>query len=154
MIEEGDLVVLLSDGITECRNTEGQFLTEAPVLKLVMEHASEPVPSILARVRKMVLTFTGGGRPQDDATIVIFRVRLVPSSGRVPGVQDVATPGPDLLLASPFGCDPLSLVESCGGRPLSGHGPRSGGESTRLGRNPLPGPGEAAPLEQQQQEGP
>lgn len=154
VIEEGDLVVLLSDGITECRNTDGQFLTEAPVLKLVKAHASEPVPSILARVRKMVLTFTGGGRPQDDATIVIFRVRLVPSSRRVPGVQDVATPGPDRLLGSPVGCDPLSLVESCGGRPLSGHDPRPGGESTRLGRNALPGPGQAAPLEQQEQEGP
>jgi sigma-B regulation protein RsbU (phosphoserine phosphatase) len=73
-LEAGDLVVLMTDGISECRDASGRFLGDAPVLEVVRAHVEAPVSTILDRIREMLATFTGGIPPEDDATIVVCRV--------------------------------------------------------------------------------
>jgi PAS domain S-box-containing protein len=75
-LEAGDLVVLTTDGISECRDASGRFLGDAPVLEVVRAHIGAPVSTILDRIREMLATFTGGIPPEDDATIVVCRVGL------------------------------------------------------------------------------
>lgn len=73
-LETGDLIVLLTDGITECRDVSGRFLEDGPILDLLRAHIADPVPVILDRIRETLTAFTTGRTMQDDATMVVCRL--------------------------------------------------------------------------------
>lgn len=71
-LNAGDAVVLTTDGFTEARDRQGNFLTDDGAMRLI---AQGPVPAqaladdLVARVRAM-----GGNRLRDDLAIIVVRV--------------------------------------------------------------------------------
>lgn len=72
--EPGDLVVLLTDGITEAENEKGQELGEKSVRALCEQHADLGAEAIRDKIRQAVLHHCGTRAPSDDITLVVIEV--------------------------------------------------------------------------------
>jgi serine phosphatase RsbU (regulator of sigma subunit) len=70
-LNDGDLVVLYTDGIPEARRGHECFGMPRLIAEVERLHAY-PVDEILAGVFKSVLDYSGCA-PEDDATILVFR---------------------------------------------------------------------------------
>jgi sigma-B regulation protein RsbU (phosphoserine phosphatase) len=68
-----DLLVLLTDGITDARNHNGDRLDEAPVLDCVRDHRSEAPADIVNQVFALLDEYTGDVPRPDDLTLVILK---------------------------------------------------------------------------------
>jgi hypothetical protein len=71
-LEPGDRLLLYSDGVTEARNSQGQFFGEQRLFELT-EHAAAAAlscPETLRRLASAVLQHQGG-HLQDDATLLL-----------------------------------------------------------------------------------
>lgn len=67
--EEGDVLVLLTDGITECRNSAGELFGVERVESVLL--MSESAEDFIAKL-KTALTVYAGGKFTDDITAVAF----------------------------------------------------------------------------------
>jgi sigma-B regulation protein RsbU (phosphoserine phosphatase) len=73
-LEEDDLVVFFTDGVTEAENGDGTHFGAARALDVIRSAWREPAAKIVHRVYRAVRDF-GGRRPQDDdITAVVCRV--------------------------------------------------------------------------------
>jgi len=82
-LEPGSLLVLYTDGITECRHhrTDQEFELSR-LQSLVRRYAHRPAAEIVSIVFEAVSRFSGSPIPEDDQTLVIVRrPALTPSSG-------------------------------------------------------------------------
>ena len=80
-LEPGDMVVVVTDGITEARNKHGDFFDDEGLLDALkgLQHAS--AEEVARTIMKRVEEFTGD-RPHDDAIVVVLRRdRVSASSG-------------------------------------------------------------------------
>ena len=69
----GDILGLITDGVFECEDAEGQQFGEAGVERLVREHQARPMTELTELLFDAV-TSHGGDAPQaDDITIVLVR---------------------------------------------------------------------------------
>jgi phosphoserine phosphatase RsbU/P len=84
-LDEGDLFVLFTDGISEATNDQEDLFGEERLAEMVAEHADLPLEELRERVLREVRAFAGEPGPHDDLTLILLRV------------QDVATP----MLARP-----------------------------------------------------
>jgi serine phosphatase RsbU (regulator of sigma subunit) len=73
-LREGDLLVVVSDGIMEVCNADGEFWDEECVASLVREHGEEPVAGLAARLCKAADGWAAGAEQYDDMTVVAVRV--------------------------------------------------------------------------------
>lgn len=73
-LRPGDQVVLYTDGVTEARDTHGEFFGVDRLVALVQRHAADrlPAPETLRLVMRDVVDHQGNAL-QDDATIVLLR---------------------------------------------------------------------------------
>jgi len=72
-LHPGEVLLLLTDGILERRDRQGDFFGDERVRALVRQHQAEPAPVILEKLFEAALAF-GNGRPwEDDATIVVVK---------------------------------------------------------------------------------
>jgi PAS domain S-box-containing protein len=78
-LEPDDVVVLLTDGITEAEAPDGRVFTTEAALDVVRAHRAEPARAILQSLRDAVQDFTVGQPQRDDVTIVICKVQPSPS---------------------------------------------------------------------------
>lgn len=69
-LDRGDLLILYSDGVTECPDAENQEFGEERLIDLLRRHAAEPAAVVVDRLCKAV---TDWAPPVDDVTIVIAR---------------------------------------------------------------------------------
>ena len=69
----GDLVVLLTDGITESEAPDGSAFEGERVLEVIRAHQDEPAEHIVLHVRRALWDFTEGMKPADDLTIVVCK---------------------------------------------------------------------------------
>lgn len=65
----GDLLVLITDGVTEARDAEGSFFGEERLLAVVSECAGASPEEVVEAIDQAVLRFTGG-RLSDDVALV------------------------------------------------------------------------------------
>ncbi|MBX2798859.1 MAG: serine/threonine-protein phosphatase [Myxococcales bacterium] len=72
--EPGDILVLLTDGITEAENEQGQELGEKVVRSLCETYAQHGAQAVRDKVREAVHRHTGSRRPADDITLVVIEV--------------------------------------------------------------------------------
>lgn len=72
-VEEGDLLVIYSDGVTEeTRDDEEQF-GEERLVDVVRRHRGEPAEAIVDAVKREVELFAGRDRFSDDFTLIVLR---------------------------------------------------------------------------------
>ena len=67
----GDKVVLLSDGLVECRNPSGDLFGFERLEKILEREAASDAPALREAILRDVEAFTGGTTPEDDRTLVI-----------------------------------------------------------------------------------
>jgi sigma-B regulation protein RsbU (phosphoserine phosphatase) len=72
--EEGDSLLLYTDGLTEVLNISNEEFGQERLGALVQQYADRPAPDLLQTIRQAVSIF-GGGRPLvDDVTMVALKV--------------------------------------------------------------------------------
>ena len=74
-IESGDLVLLYSDGVTECTNPAGEEFGDARLATLLTEFRVEPARDLADRVCRALVDWSAGAPPTDDVTLVVARRR-------------------------------------------------------------------------------
>ncbi len=72
-IQQGDLLVLYSDGLTDVTNESGEIFGEHRFYDLVHELNDQPTNEIIASVRDSILAFKGDADLADDVTMVAFK---------------------------------------------------------------------------------
>lgn len=73
-LEEGDVLVLFSDGVTEAENpATGEQFGEDNLLEALAPAAAAAPEEMIARVREAVATFAGSVSGSDDFTLVVAR---------------------------------------------------------------------------------
>ena len=72
--DKGDLLVLLTDGITEAENEHGHELGERAVRALCERYAPLGAEGVRNKVRDAVLQHCGGRLPADDITLVVIEI--------------------------------------------------------------------------------
>ena len=74
-IQEGDHILLFSDGVYEARSPEGELYGEDRLRSFFKDHAHlEYGPSLVSRIERSILDFTGGVYT-DDTTLLHFRFK-------------------------------------------------------------------------------
>jgi phosphoserine phosphatase RsbU/P len=73
ILEQGDVLVLFSDGVTEAVDPEDHDFGEERLAKLVASMRDRPAAEIVQEVHRAVHAFTQGAPPADDITVVIAR---------------------------------------------------------------------------------
>jgi phosphoserine phosphatase len=69
----GDILGLITDGVFECEDAEGQQFGEAGVERLVREHQARPMDELRDLLLEAVKTHQGDGPQADDITVVLVR---------------------------------------------------------------------------------
>jgi sigma-B regulation protein RsbU (phosphoserine phosphatase) len=73
-LEDGDVVVFLTDGITESENASGDYFGTDAALDVVRAHRHESAQEIVQRLRQATRDFAQGAPQQDDITVVVCKV--------------------------------------------------------------------------------
>jgi hypothetical protein len=68
--EPGDILLLLTDGITEAADPNGTELGSGPVKSGLREWANLPLPELFQNIRELALKF---GKQEDDQTMLLVR---------------------------------------------------------------------------------
>jgi sigma-B regulation protein RsbU (phosphoserine phosphatase) len=71
-LEDGDTIVLVTDGLTEARNRAGEQLYDQGAMELIA--ASNPQPQLLADELVAQVKALGGNRTRDDVAVLAIRV--------------------------------------------------------------------------------
>jgi sigma-B regulation protein RsbU (phosphoserine phosphatase) len=72
-LEAGDLLVLLTDGVTEAEAPDGRIFGAEGALRVIATHRVEPASEIVQRLRETVRDFSGQTTQPDDVTTVICK---------------------------------------------------------------------------------
>lgn len=73
-LQAGDLLVVVSDGIMEVRNRQGEFWDENVVAQMITEQRAAPVGELPGRVCETADRWAAGAEQYDDMTIVAVRL--------------------------------------------------------------------------------
>jgi anti-sigma regulatory factor (Ser/Thr protein kinase) len=76
--EPGDLLLFYSDGITEARNTAGEFFGLERLTEFIRMNACLEPAILVDAIRKAVLAFSDSPRLSDDLTSVAIRIEEKP----------------------------------------------------------------------------
>ncbi|HTO21319.1 MAG TPA: GAF domain-containing SpoIIE family protein phosphatase [Spirochaetia bacterium] len=74
-LEEGDLLVLCTDGITEAMNPSGEEYGVTGLRRAVERNAVLPAEELVAAVRDDLKQFVGSARQHDDQTLLLLQAR-------------------------------------------------------------------------------
>ncbi len=72
-IDPGDMIVLYSDGVTEAANAAEEEFGEQRLARLLVGLRDEPARTVIEKVNRAIVEFTGGAPPADDLTLVVAR---------------------------------------------------------------------------------
>ena len=73
-LEEGDVLVLFTDGITESMNASGEEWGEERLTELIEANRSLPARALIERIMRSSDAFVGGADQYDDMTLITARV--------------------------------------------------------------------------------
>ncbi len=74
-LDPGDILVLLTDGVTEAEATDGRIFGTEGALAVIAAHHDESAADIVHHVRDAVRDYSGQAAQADDVTIVICKAR-------------------------------------------------------------------------------
>jgi sigma-B regulation protein RsbU (phosphoserine phosphatase) len=72
-LEDGDTLVVFSDGVTEALNTAGDEFGEERLLPCVHEHSGCATDVLLDRILATVRNFAASAVQNDDVTALVLR---------------------------------------------------------------------------------
>ena len=72
-LDPGDLLVLMTDGATECESPDERRFEEEGVIDVVRGCAGEPASVVVATLHDALQRFAGGCPPRDDVTLVVVK---------------------------------------------------------------------------------
>jgi serine phosphatase RsbU (regulator of sigma subunit) len=72
-LSPGDIVVLYTDGVTECRDASGLAWGLDRLVESVERHHTQPVESLVESILSDLDRFRGQEPPTDDRTLVVFQ---------------------------------------------------------------------------------
>jgi sigma-B regulation protein RsbU (phosphoserine phosphatase) len=73
-LQQGDLLFLYTDGITEAQSPQEEFFGEERLIRSLYEMRGNSAGVILRKIFRAIKLFTGGVRPQDDFTAMAVKV--------------------------------------------------------------------------------
>jgi sigma-B regulation protein RsbU (phosphoserine phosphatase) len=73
-LEDGDVLVLFTDGITEAMNLAGDEWGEARLMQAIETNRARPARELIARILRAADEFVAGAVQHDDMTLVTARV--------------------------------------------------------------------------------
>ena len=73
-VESGDLIICISDGISEVLNTAGDMWEEKEVEEVVLRRRDSPVGDIVKAIVQRVEDYSAGADQYDDMTVVAIRL--------------------------------------------------------------------------------
>jgi len=71
--ENGDTLVLLTDGVTDCGLPEGELFGAERTLDVIRPSLGARSPDMVEKVYRAVRAFENGGPQRDDVTTVVVR---------------------------------------------------------------------------------
>jgi serine phosphatase RsbU (regulator of sigma subunit) len=74
ILEPGDTLVLMTDGISETRNRNGELFGMARVVESLRAHASSSADAAAEALYEATRRFSGDGPQEDDITTVVLRM--------------------------------------------------------------------------------
>jgi len=83
-LEQGDVLIIYSDGVTEALNTAGEEFSDARLAEQAIQHRTAPLGDLLQSIITAVQTFAAGAQQSDDVTVLVARY-LGPGNGIAPG---------------------------------------------------------------------
>lgn len=72
-LQDGDVLVLYTDGVSEAENEQGELFGEKRLEDLVRANANLPAADILKRIVDAVTAWAGAKGPNDDVTLIVVR---------------------------------------------------------------------------------
>ena len=79
VIEAGDRLLLVTDGVTEARNPRGEDFGAKRVERLLVEHFNRGVEDLVRELNRAIERWTGDSSIHDDATVVALRREDAPT---------------------------------------------------------------------------
>lgn len=74
LLQEGDLLLVMTDGILEARSPQGELFGSARALDVARAHRARPAQDVVAALQQAVTDFCRGQPPDDDGTCVVLKV--------------------------------------------------------------------------------
>ena len=72
-LNDGDIVVFYTDGITEAPNSENEMFGVERITELLVQHQDQPASVIAEKIESSVVDFEGKERQFDDLTLIILK---------------------------------------------------------------------------------
>jgi sigma-B regulation protein RsbU (phosphoserine phosphatase) len=73
-LEEGDILTLFTDGVTEQENESGEEFSTSRLEQVVLNNEAEPASALVGRITEAVSTFAGAKPQVDDLTVVVVKI--------------------------------------------------------------------------------
>ena len=73
-LQNGDVIVLYTDGITEAMNGEEDLFGEGRLNRIVEEHGHLPSGELRERILREIEAFVGGADQHDDMTMILIKI--------------------------------------------------------------------------------
>jgi phosphoserine phosphatase RsbU/P len=73
-LQQGDILALYIDGVTEQENEQGEEFPVDRLNELIVRKETEPAKSLVSDISETVFTFAGTKEQADDLTVVIVKV--------------------------------------------------------------------------------
>ncbi|HEY5315700.1 MAG TPA: SpoIIE family protein phosphatase [Pirellulales bacterium] len=73
-LQEGELLLMVTDGVHEALSPDGEMFGMERVLRLIGDHCSEPAQTIVDHLHAAVQVFSAGAPQADDFTAVVLKV--------------------------------------------------------------------------------
>jgi len=71
----GDVLAMFTDGVIESPDASGEEFGEARLIEVISKRKGEPLPDIRDAVIDAIRSWSRGGTPHDDITLVLARTR-------------------------------------------------------------------------------
>jgi len=72
-LEKGDMALLFTDGLTECRNAANEEMSEEGLIDIIKKNRKLHSPNLLEKIYEELQLFTTGTEQMDDMTLVIIK---------------------------------------------------------------------------------
>jgi len=73
-LEEGDILTLFTDGVTEQENEAGEEFSTSRLEEVVLNKEAEPASALVVHIREAVSAFAGTKAQVDDLTVVVVKI--------------------------------------------------------------------------------